>query len=106
VSHLSPTGVPPTEEPFVPREQAGSGARSPSREMALTGLQGGQRLRFLAELAVADVVGRLHSELVGRKGFESVEGGRELGTNDQGVNCDLSMNESPDRSLKTWVPMG
>lgn len=58
----------------MPREQPGSGARGPSRKVALTCLQGGQRLRFLAELAVPDVVGRLHSELVGCKGFESVEG--------------------------------
>lgn len=39
---------------------------------ALTGLQGGQRFRLLAELTVPYVIGRLHSELVGREGLEPV----------------------------------
>lgn len=39
---------------------------------ALTGLQSGQRLRLLAELAVPNVIGRLHSELVGCEGLESM----------------------------------
>lgn len=58
----------------MPRKQPGLKAKSPSREVALTGLQGGQRVRLLTELAVPDVIGCLHSELVGREGLESVEG--------------------------------
>lgn len=37
---------------------------------ALTSLQGGEGLRLRTELAVPDVIGRLHSELVGREGLE------------------------------------
>lgn len=37
---------------------------------ALTGLQGGQWFRLLAELAVPNVIGCLHAKLVGRERLE------------------------------------
>lgn len=37
---------------------------------ALTGLQGGQWFRLLAELTVPNVIGRLHAKLVGRERLE------------------------------------
>lgn len=41
---------------------------------ALTGLQGGQWFRLLAELTVPNVIGRLHAKLVGRERLEPREG--------------------------------
>lgn len=43
---------------------------APSNRRRRTRLQGGERLRLLTELAIPDVVGRLHPELVGCEGFE------------------------------------
>lgn len=62
---------PPKRSPSVQEVPSGPRERHP-RVGALTGLQGGQRFRLLTELTVPDVIGRLHSELVGCEGLEPV----------------------------------
>lgn len=69
--------LPSLQAPCPRRDGSGSAAWAKGKtpkQRALTGLQGGQWLRLLAELAVPNVIGRLHSELVGGEGLEPVGG--------------------------------
>lgn len=67
-------GTPPPEEMAQCSGSAQWAKRKTSRRGVLTSLQGGQRFRLFAELAVPNVIGRLHSELVGREGLEPMWG--------------------------------
>lgn len=71
VPHPSLEAPPPEENAQCPASAQGTKRKRPQWR-ALTGLQGGQWFRLLAELTVPDVIGGLHSELVGREGLEPV----------------------------------
>lgn len=73
---LPSLGTPPPEEMAQCSRSAQWAKRTTPQRGALTSLQGGQWFRLFAELAVPNVIGRLHSELVGREGLEPAWGER------------------------------